>query len=234
MNFTYSYLKNQFRQIIESGYEFLRCIDYVERKESLPPLTLVNRIDIDLSVKKTEKIVDIFNELGIKGTFFLRLHAPEYNPLSFESYRIIRKLIDSGHELSYHSEVIDQATIWNEDPEQCLKRDIQTIQTVFGIKIHGVASHGGMTGLNNLDFWKNRKPSDFGLLYEAYDREPTFNLFHESLYISDSEWTQWKCYKNGKMVKGDMRSPAEHCLEKPPLVYLLIHPDTYYNRHFYE
>ena len=32
----------------------------------------------------------------------------------------------------------------------------------------GVASHGGMTGLNNLDFWKDREPSDFGLTYEAY------------------------------------------------------------------
>ena len=105
---------------------------------------------------------------------------------------------------------------------------------MFNYKVKSVASHGGMTGFNNLDFWKKYKPKDFDLLYEGYDQEPEFNLFNESFYISDSEWTQWKCYDKGKLSENDRRSPSEHIKEKHELVHLLIHPDTYFKNHFYE
>ncbi|MCU0441492.1 MAG: hypothetical protein MUE96_03765 [Bacteroidia bacterium] len=234
MHFTFKYIQQQYEQVLALGYKVLTCKEYVTAKNQLPPLALVNRVDIDYSVKKTERLIDLFNNLNIKATFFIRLHAPEYNPLSFEHYRIIRKLIDTGHELGYHSEVMEQAAIWNEKPEDCLIRDIQVIETAFKTKIVGAASHGGMTGLNNLDFWKNRKPQEFGLWYEAYDHEPTFNLFQESFYVSDSEWTRWKCYNKGKLVADDRRSIAEHAQDLHPLMHVLIHPDTYYDRHFYE
>ena len=220
---------------MDAGYEVITCEEYVKLKnKSLPDKTLVNRVDIDLSVSKAERRGLIFNELGIKATFFIRLHAKEYNPFSFENYRIIKFLINSGNEIGYHSEVIDQAVIWDEEAEDCLHRDVDTINRMFGINIQGVASHGGMTGLNNLDFWESRKPQQFGLLYEAYDKEPEFNLFQEAFYISDSEWTRWKCYDKGKLCEGDRRSPAEHVKDSRPLLNLLIHPDTYYDRHFYE
>lgn len=236
MKFTFDFIEKEYTSLITAGYKFLSCKDYSLLKQTNEKFrrTVVNRVDIDFSLKKTERLVEMFNELGIKASFFLRLHAPEYNPLAFESYRIIRKLIDSGHELGYHSEIIDQAAIWGEDPEVCLLRDIKTIEQVFDIKVNGVASHGGMTGLNNLDFWKTKKAADYGLLYEAYDKEPSFNLFQDSFYISDSEWTRWKCYDKGMLVAGDHRTPAEHLADNHELIHLLIHPDTYYFRHIYE
>jgi len=236
MKFTFDYIKSEYSHLLAAEYTFITCEDYFIQKsnKSLPDKVVVNRVDIDFSIKKTERLVDIFNELGIKASFFLRLHAPEYNPFAFDAYRIIRKLINSGHELGYHSEVIDQAAIWTENPETCLLRDIKVIEAAFDIKIKGVASHGGMTGLNNLDFWKNKKASDYSLLYEAYDKEPGFNLFQESFYISDSEWLRWKCYDCGKLQPGDNRSPSEHALDNRNLLHLLIHPDTYYDRHIYE
>lgn len=236
MKFTFDFIEKEYKSLITAGYKFLSCEDYSLLKQANEKFsrTVVNRVDIDFSIKKTEHLVEMFNELGIKASFFLRLHAPEYNPLAFEAYRIIRKIIDSGHELGYHSEIIDQSVIWGEDPEVCLLRDIQTIEQVFDIKVKGVASHGGMTGLNNLDFWRTKRAADYGLLYEAYDKEPGFNLFQEAFYISDSEWTRWKCYDKGKLVVGDHRTPAEHLIDKHELIHLLIHPDTYYFRHIYE
>lgn len=236
MKFTFEFIEKEYQCLIDAGYSFVTCAGYWQMKRTWQDLnkTVVNRVDIDLSLKKTEKLVEIYNKLDIKASFFLRLHAPEYNPLAFESYRIIRKIIDSGHELGYHSEIIDQAAIWGEDPERCLLRDIKTIEDVFEIKIQGVASHGGMTGLNNLEFWKDKKAADYGLLYEAYDKEPGFNLFQEAFYISDSEWTRWKCYDKGKLIVGDYRTPSEHIVDNHNLINLLIHPDTYYNRHIYE
>lgn len=90
--------------------------------------------------------------------------------------------------------------------DECLKRHIEVLNTILNIKIKGVASYGGMTGLNNLDFWKERIPSDFGLLYEAYDRQPTFDLLYNSFYVADSAWTYWKCYDKGVLKEVDNRN----------------------------
>ena len=234
-HFTFKNIERQYREALDSGYKVITLAEfYDQKKKGLSPKTLVNRVDIDLSVKKSDKLVDIFNRLKIKATFFVRLHAPEYNPFSFENYRILKKLINSGHELGYHSEIVDQSVIWEEDAAYCLKRDIQILNTMFNVRIKGVASHGGLTGLNNLDFWKDKKAEDFGLLYEAYDTNPGFNLFNESFYISDSEWTRWKCYNKGIKVRGDNRSLEDHLSTGHPLIHILIHPDTYFDNHFYE
>jgi hypothetical protein len=235
MRFTFDYIEQEYLKVKEAGYDFLTCLDYIEwKKKNNSNKIVVNRVDIDFSVKKTRALIEIFNKLQIKATFFLRLHAPEYNPFSFENYKIIKYLIESGHELGYHSEVVDQSAIWKEDAVVCLKKDIEIINKMFGIEIKGIASHGGMTGLNNLDFWKERKSSDFGLAYEAYDKEPEFNLFQESFYVSDSEWTRWKCYNKGKFVEGDRKSLSEHALDNHSILHFLIHPDTYYLEHFYD
>ena len=182
-----------------------------------------------MSVKKAERLGRIFNELGIKASFFIRLHAKEYNPFSFENYRIVKFLIDSGHEIGYHSEINDAAVIWDENAEKCLVRDINVINEMFGIRIKGVASHGGLTGINNLDFWMNKSAIDFNLLYEAYD------WFDNTFYISDSEWIRWKCYNKGKHITNDHRSLEEHLFaSNHKIIYLLIHSDTYYDNHLYE
>ncbi len=238
MDFQFSFfsIEKQLTVGVELGYCFLNIEEYLERRyaRNLPELTVVTRVDIDYSCKKAKRIAEIFNILGIKGSFFVRLHAPEYNPFDFENYLCLKFIRDSGHELGYHSEIIDQATIWEEDPGECLMRDVRILENMLDIKIKGVASHRGMTGLNNLDFWKGRKPADFGLIYEAYEQSDDMNLFGESFYIADSEWTRWKCYDKGILVKGDTRTLEEHLCALHPLVYLLIHPDTYYERHFYE
>ena len=55
---------------------------------------------------------------------------------------------------------------------------------MFDFKVKGVASHGGLTGYNNLDFWQTRLPGDFGLLYEAYDETENFNLFKKDFILA--------------------------------------------------
>ena len=165
-HFTFANLESQYKSALELGYQFLTCAEYAERKLNLTDLKVVNRVDIDVSVKKADRLRGIFDRLGIKASFFIRLHAPEYNPFSFENYRILKGIRDSGHEIGYHSEIIDQARIWDEDEADCLRRDIDTLNRMFNIEIKGVASHGGMTGLNNLDFWSDHHPSEFGLMYE--------------------------------------------------------------------
>jgi hypothetical protein len=233
--FTFRKLEDEYRLCIDQGYTVMPCYEYIQwKKEGSKGKALVNRVDVDFNIKKVSRLADIFARLNVRATFFIRLHAPEYNPFSFEAYRIIKRLISDGHEIGYHSEVIDQSHIWNEDATNCFIRDIDVMNKMFDIQVKGSASHGGLTGYNNLDFWQDKKAADFGLLYEAYDHQPEFNLFQESRYVSDSEWTQWKAYHNGKLLKDDRRAPSLHAMEAPQVLHILIHPDTYFDHHFYE
>ncbi len=232
--FTYKRLKLNFEEALKNNYKIITCKDYIHWKQNKTnEYILVNRVDIDLKCEKAKIIADIFNSLNIKATFFIRLHASEYNPFSFENYLCLKYIKETGHEIAYHSEIIDQSVIWNETPEDCLRRDIRILNEMLGIKVVGVSSHGGLTGLNNLDFWKINKPSDFDLHYEAYDQEPAFNLFNESFYISESNY-QWKCYKNGILKKNDKRSFSEHLKDNHPVIYSTMHTDTFFSEHIYE
>jgi hypothetical protein len=225
-----------FEEAIENGYKIMTCEEYVscKRNSFREDKVLINRVDIDISCRKAKRIATMFREMGIRGTFFVRLHAEEYNPFSFENYRCLKFIRDLGNEIGYHSEVEDESAIWREEAEGCFIRDIEILNQMLGIKIMGVASHRGMTELNNLDFWRKRKAKDFGLLYEAYDQEIEFGLFNKSLYVSDAGWTCWKCYENGVLRENDRRNLGEHCREGYPKIYSLIHPETYYDDHIYE
>jgi hypothetical protein len=75
--FTFDNLEVQYRRALELSYEFLTCVDFARRKEALPIRTVANRIDIDVSVKRAERLGEVFARLGITGTFFVRIHAPE-------------------------------------------------------------------------------------------------------------------------------------------------------------
>jgi hypothetical protein len=234
--FTFDYIRDQYRAMLDAGYRVVNCAEYVAlRDEGEPPQKLiVNRVDVDFSLVKADRLRALFDALGIKGSFFIRLHAKEYNPFDFENYQVVRRLIASGHELGYHSEVVDQSVIWSEDALDNLRRDIAVMNAMYGVSVQGVASHGGMTGHNNLDFWQGKAAEDLGLLYEAYEPNGRFGLFNNSLYVTDSEWTRWKAYRNGELLAGDRRSPVEHVQDSPSILYLLIHSDTYYDRHPYE
>ena len=232
-DFSYSKLQFILQSYLSEGYEFSTYKGHIDNNTLINKRILL-RIDVDLSIKKLDRLLTILRNLNILATIFVRLHAKEYNPFDFENYRILKIAVEDGHEIGLHTELVDQSIIWSEDPAECLKRDIRVINDVLGVKICGTASHGGLTGLNNLHFWENYKPEDFDLLYEAYEKEGKLQLFNNSFYISDSEWIRWKCYSKGELVLGDHRDPIAHLTSNHSLVNLLIHPDTYYDRHIYE
>lgn len=230
-NFNINHYKEFFSKALNLEYKIITCFDYFIDNYKKDDKIIINRIDVDLDCKKAKDISDILRELGIKATFFIRLHAKEYNPFDFDNFLHIKSIINSGHEIGLHSEVVDCYEIFEEkSAPQYIIKDIKIMNEMFDIKINGVASHRGITGFNNLDFWKYHHPKEFDLIYEAYDPK----LFNNCLYISDSQITSWKCYKNGNLQVGNDICFCEHLNIKPNLIYLLTHPMTYYKRHIYE
>ena len=69
--FTFDNLKSQFETALNLGYQIITCKQYFENKKSFDEeKIIINRVDIDYRIKKTERIVALFNELGIKASFF--------------------------------------------------------------------------------------------------------------------------------------------------------------------
>jgi hypothetical protein len=233
MKFTFDYIEDQYARIVAGDYKLLNCLDAIALLNSgknLPKYCLINRVDVDMSVPRARRLGMMFSKLGVPASFFFRLHANEYNPLSFENLAIIRDLDAMGFEIGYHSEIVDGAAIWQEDAADVLRRDLDIMAAMLGKRIEGIASHGGLTGLNNLDFWSDRSAEEFGASYEAYDER----IFKAGVYVSDSEWTRWKSYRKGHRIENSMTSPAEYVELREEQIYLLVHSDTYFDRHIYE
>jgi len=230
-DFTFGHYKEIFEKALDRDFKIVTCLDYFlnhKRYKENNQKVLINRIDVDLSCKKLEKVIEIFKELDIKASFFIRLHASEYNPFSFENYRIITELIKNNHEIGLHSEVIDCEKIFEDNAEFCLRKDLKILTTMFEILIEGVASHRGATPFNNLDFWKTHSTKEFGIRYEAYD-----SILFNNFYVSDSLFT-WNCYNNGIKIVDDKRCMCQHLKDNHRVIYFLTHPIHHYERYPYE
>ena len=70
-HFTFTNIEKQYKKALDLGYNFITCKKFADNQNKLKKHTIVNRVDIDLSVKKAGRLGNIFNRLGIKGTFFL-------------------------------------------------------------------------------------------------------------------------------------------------------------------
>jgi len=235
VEFTWDTLHSLLRDVKNLQYTSLTCKDYFQHKKlkNMPNKPVVFRIDVDHSPQKSLTMASIFAEEGITASFFYRLHAPEYNLNSFDNVRIVRKIHLMGFEIGLHAEPLDAAHAWQESPEDILRRDIQSLSHMLREDIVGSASHRDFSGINNLDFWKNHTPEEFGLWYEAYD-EKSFGLFQEGRYVSDSEMIQWKAYDKGQLRQNDSRSLKEHLIENKLPLYILLHPFVFRAFHYFE
>lgn len=225
--FTWHALGQQLSAVRRAGYTFETMASYLGKTKP-DPRTCLLRIDVDEKLSRVPRMLRVLHEEGVRGTFFFRLHAAGYNLLSHAAQPIVRSVRAARHEVGLHAEPMDVAASWGVDPVDCVCRDVRLMAELAGGTIAGAASHGDpRTGNNNLDFWREHQPAEFGLAYEAYDEQ----LFGAARYVSDSEWSRWKAYDHGKLLEGDRRTPGEHAREGVPLLYVLVHVDTYHDHH---
>jgi hypothetical protein len=234
--FTLHRLQLKLSLALDKGYCFQTISEWYtsQPKDWLgKDLKFMLRVDIDLYPEKVIPLQSLLSKLGIRATFFVRLHSPSYNPLSFASLNLIHDLVQEGHEVGLHHEAIDYKHMVSRQAGNPLLRQLSLFQSLFGFRPSGVAGHGGLTGFNNQDIFFDSTASDYDLLYEAYDAS-TSGIFAQSRFVSDSLWTEWKAYDNGILRTGDKRTLEKHIEETPENLYVLIHPETFYLKHPYE
>jgi len=220
--FTFKHLKEIYKKALDLKYKICTLKEYFTLNITSEKI-LINRIDIDTNILKAKKVAEIFNELKIYGTFFVRLHAQEYNSFSLENKKILEYIKSTNNEIGLHHECIDMEKCWKQDSIMFLRSDLDLLEKIIEMEVSGVAAHNGNTGYNNLDIWNNINLDNFGIIYEAYDK----HLWNRCVYISDSMWVYWKIYKKGKLIDNDHRCLCEHLEDKHRLLYVLIHPETY-------
>lgn len=182
--FSLSHYKEVLELATSKGYLFLTMEDWVRQKDALKDSkVIVLRHDIDHDLKLTLKFARIEMTLGIKSTYFIRIHAKNYSPFSLENYRILKELISMGHEVALHHDC-DFASLVDEDSKEFLKRDKEIFEKLLGREVTGISSHEP----NKSEFViTDSDISEFGFMYQAYS--PKF--IDEMKYISDSS-SRWR------------------------------------------
>jgi len=213
-DFSYDHYK-EIVQLAKTNYEIMTLHEYDASKRER---VLILRHDIDANPQRAARMAELEHELDVKSTYFVRVHAETYNPFGFRAYPSIKKISQLGHEIGLHYENLDLSLITGEDPQSILKREIQALQTILGVRIRGIAAHRGFSGITNRNFWKNLDPSQFGLEYEAQE------LTKDCLFVSDS-LTNWP-RTGGECV-------CEVLPRGNPRICLLIHPQFWYKTAYY-
>lgn len=140
------------------------------------------RHDVDSDPGLALNFSDIENKLGIKATYFFRVHSND-NLFSLSNYRVIKRIMKAGHEIGLHAET-DLASLVGEHELSMLSRGKTVLEAILGRKISGISMHEPTRSVRPL------KKSDFerlGFKYDAYDAR----LLERLKYISDSS-CRWR------------------------------------------
>jgi len=160
--FTHAHYKACIQYALDGGYRFLRMKDAVNGPDD--EKIILMRHDEDLSLPAAYNLAKIEGDLGIKTTYFFRLHAKNYNLLSQESYTIVHKIIEMGHEIGIHYELHTHPVLLPREKE-IFENSKSLLDSLFDTEITGMSYHEPTRFINEDD--KRELPP--GILYEAYE-----------------------------------------------------------------
>ncbi len=166
------------------------------------------RHDVDHSLNRALKLAKIENELGIISTYFINPRSDFYNPAEKEQYKIVKDILDLGHEIGIHfdSELVDMFDIKDENLlNKFLEGESKYIEWLFGVKPIAFSFHRPTEFV-----LKNFRSESYGGLINCYSKR----IMEEVAYVSDSNgyWRFLRLY--------DVLLKAEE-----PSLQVLTHPE---------
>ena len=209
---------DHYKEILELSKRRYKILPLNEYRSFRPDKVLLLRHDVDFAPERAAQMAKVEHDLDVKSTYFVRVHAEDYNPFGFKSYLALREISQMGHEIGLHFENLDLSYITGEDPSSILGREIATLQGILGIKVRGIAAHKDFSGIDNSDFVRTIDPAKYDVEYEASE------LTKDCLLVSDSlrRWSR----TNG-------RCACQVLQEDPPRICLLTHPHFWYRKAYH-
>ena len=160
------------------------------------------RHDVDMDIYPAHLMGKLEKQIGIKSSFFIMTTSHHYNPLSRENKRLLKEMIDDGHEIGLHfdpAEYIGYSEDALREMADYESRILESItnQKVKSLSLHNPAEHGNY------------------VLIKGYINAYDSLYFSPDKYISDSY--MHKSFEN--------RCPYEFMERaKHGLVQILLHP----------
>jgi hypothetical protein len=172
-DFTLAKLSDLYSAIIDSGYQILRFIEYLENTKYSKIVLL--RHDVDNKITNAFKIAVLENSIGIKATFYIRYRKDLFKEA------IINRIADMGHEIGYHYEDLSLAKGNFKKAISLFENKLAAFRHLYPVKT--ICMHG-----SPISNWDNR------LLWEEYDYrnfgivgEPYLDInFNNVLYLTDT------------------------------------------------
>ena len=111
------------------------------------------RHDVDFSIHRASSLAKIENELGVKATYFLKLHSEFYNLFEKSIFEKVLKIIEFGHNIGLHFE----HHFYNNKKrlEENLRFERKILEKIFSVKVK-VFSFDSPTLSNALDISDNK------------------------------------------------------------------------------
>lgn len=185
--FRYEHFAAILDQARDAGYRITSFRDYDPRAQR----SLILRHDVDWT---TDGVLDLArreHKRGATATFFVRVHAREYNPFEHRTYIILREVLALGHELGLHFECIDFPQLTGEAEVAVFRREKAVLETVFGVPIETASQHRDICCYGNPDyhyFFDRHTKEEVGLLRYAHD--PAYMRGFKYLSDSNSVWKE--------------------------------------------
>lgn len=166
------------------------------------------RHDLDASVVRAADIAAVEKEVGVRTTYFLRLHSTFYNPLETKTHSLIRGIIGHGHKLGLHFEAGFHRIATKRELEAALERDRRVVEEWFGVGVAAFSFHNpqgdGMLGFDS---------DTYGGMVNTYGTH-----LKEYKYVSDSNG-YWRHDRLYNILNGG-----------PPRLHVLTHPEWWTDR----
>ena len=199
---TCSYSMAHYREILLKARERYRLPLVSEVGDELPEDDIfLIRHDIDISPQAALNMARLEHQLGIRTSYYVRLHAPFYNAFEEETCRVLSEIAALGHELGLHYEPGFFERL-GRDVARGIAGDIRAFESLFGFRSASVSQHEPSVGplVKTL-------PDGYPCAYQAH-------LVVDMPYFGDSGF-HWRegcvCTKIGRY----------------PQIHTLIHPHSW-------
>jgi hypothetical protein len=155
---------------VNAGYRSATFSEYFDMPKEERHKILLHRIDVDKRFDRIPVLLEVQKELGIKATYFLQMHS-DFNIFFYDSYALIRDMIASGMEIGVHSNFVEFAKYFDENPLSVVAREKKVLEAVCGRAVQGHACHRDLNYIyNSLPFVQEVGAQTMGFRWEAYDK----------------------------------------------------------------
>jgi hypothetical protein len=204
MEFTIKTYTRLLASLQTAGFSFQTFEDYIKSPKDK---VIVLRHDVDKLPQNSLRFAKKQTEMGIKGTYYFRMHRHSYNE------KIIQEIAALGHEIGYHYETMDSCKGIIDKAYKEFCKNLEQFRKIA--EINTVSMHGSpLSPYDNRAIWQKYSYRKLGILAEPY-----FDLdFNQTFYITDTG-RRW----DGHLFNVRDKATKENPLTNPEFLKLQFH-----------